>query len=280
MNKRILTIAAILLQASFLPITAWAGDNDDFGMDYSIGAEKKLTSNLDFGLNLNYRTQDNSKETERWVIGGGFSYKLLNTKTFDIKLNADWEYMRQFKLKELVYKYGDILDEDGNWTTGVNGWNSTASYWRSRHRTSLGFSGNYKPNKRWSFSLKETVQYNHYCETDSIDAIKYRVKYNDDDEEYKTQDVYKKTKRAKDKFVLRSKITGQYDIRHCPLAPFVSLDYGCGLNYSASKWKITAGTDIKITKQHKLDVFYRFQTENDDDEPNGHIIGVGYKFKF
>ena len=99
---------------------------------------------------------------------------------------------------------------------------------------------------------------------------------------YKQPTTETKDYAPKDRSVLRSKLTVQYNIRHCPVNPYVSVDYGCGLNYTASKWKYTAGADINLTasKQHKLDVFYRYQTENDDDDPNGHFIGAGYKFKF
>ena len=58
------------------------------------------------------------------------------------------------------------------------------------------------------------------------------------------------------------------------------VNYGCGLNYTANKWKISAGADYKINKKNKLTAFYRFQTDDDDDEPNGHIVGVGYKLSF
>lgn len=82
---------------------------------------------------------------------------------------------------------------------------------------------------------------------------------------------------AKDKFVLRSKLTVEYDIYGLPLTPYASVDYGCGLNYNTSKWKLTAGMDWKVSKQHKFSIFYRFQHENDDEEPNGHLLGLGYK---
>jgi opacity protein-like surface antigen len=87
-------------------------------------------------------------------------------------------------------------------------------------------------------------------------------------------------KGAKDRTILRSRITAQYDVRRCLLDPYVSVEYGCGLNYTANKWKFMVGTDIKINKQNVIDAFYRYQTEDDDEDPNGHIIGVGYKYKF
>ena len=84
----------------------------------------------------------------------------------------------------------------------------------------------------------------------------------------------------KDRFVLRSKLTVEYNIKGIPLNPFASVDYGCGLNYTANKWKYSVGADYTINKQHKFTLYYRFQTEDDDDEPNGHMLGMGYKIKF
>ena len=40
------------------------------------------------------------------------------------------------------------------------------------------------------------------------------------------------------------------------------------------------GYDYKINKTNKLTVFYRYTTEDDDDEVNGHLVGLGYKVDF
>ena len=84
----------------------------------------------------------------------------------------------------------------------------------------------------------------------------------------------------KDRFILRSKFTVEYNVKDLPLNLFASVDYGCGLNYTANKWKYTLGEEWSINKKHKLTCFFRFQTEDDDDEPNGLMIGMGYKVKF
>ena len=95
-----------------------------------------------------------------------------------------------------------------------------------------------------------------------------------------TDPDYKSPRKAKDKWVLRSKLTIEYNVKGLPLNPYVSVDYGCGLNYTANKWKYSVGTEYKLTKQHKLDFFYRFSHDDDEDEPNGHLIGFGYKYSF
>jgi len=262
--KRLLTLLSIAL----CTITASA-QNNDFGADLSLGLEKKLTKSLDLGVDFGWRTQDNSKRTERWSAGASFDYKLVNSKQFDLKASAGWEFICQQNLA------GTEFTKKGNMKV-------TDRYWRNRHRTSIGLGANYKPDKRWSFSLKESVQYNHYASASTME-YKYDLKYFSDGSQGwadEPDEEVMNTKSSKDRFILRSKAAVQYDIRKCPLAPFVSVDYGCGLNYVANKWKFSVGTDIKLNKKSKLTAFYRFQTENDDDEPNGHIAGLAYRFKF
>jgi opacity protein-like surface antigen len=49
------------------------------------------------------------------------------------------------------------------------------------------------------------------------------------------------------------------------------------LDYTKSRF--TLGTEYKLSKQHKLDVFYRYINKDDSDEGTGHVIGIGYNFK-
>lgn len=252
--------------------------DDDLGIDVSIGAEKELVPDLELSVEANMRTQENSERIERYVLGGELSYKFLNTKKFDMKVSGGFEYMWQQKMEEskLAKVPYPFIDDQTKFDYNVN-----ERYWRNRHRTSLGLSAVYSPNKRWSFQLKETVQYNHYCREDSINQFEYRWKENGDGDRYMGDpEIDRKSVDPKDRFVLRSKLTVEYNVKGIPLNPFASVDYGCGLNYTANKWKYSVGADYTINKQHKFTLYYRFQTEDDDDEPNGHMLGMGYKIKF
>lgn len=289
-RKHILLPAAALALAWALPLHAQiepTGDGDDFGLDFSVAVEKKIAKGLDIDLGLDYRTQDNSSRTERWGIDVGLSYRFFQTKDkkFNLKAGLTFEQIWRQKLAVIEEKYKTteddegnesyVLDSDGNRI--LNGYNGTDRYWRSRQRYSASVEATWKPNKRWTFELRETFQWAHYCETDSVDRPRWR--YNDDDELYlkrTEQKVYGK----KDNLVLRSKVTVTYDIKGLPLDPFVSADYGCGLNYTSNKWRFTGGVDYKLSKQHKLTLFYRYTTENSDDETDGHLAGLGYKFSF
>ena len=275
MNKKFITLALSL----FAVAGAYA-QGDDFGMDFSVGAEKKIRSGMEVSIEGNARTQDKTRKMDRWSIGAGFDMKIYDTSDFDIKATLKWEYMWVYKLNQIKNKYDEYTYTDpvlGSYTEQeYKGYNEELAYWRNRHRTSVGLTATYEPNKRWKFQLKETVQYSHYC-NDSTTQNKYRL-------DGKGNHYFKESemdyKGAKDRTILRSRITAQYDVRRCLLDPYVSVEYGCGLNYTANKWKFMVGTDIKINKQNVIDAFYRYQTEDDDEDPNGHIIGVGYKYKF
>ena len=295
MTKRLLFVASLVACTALNVVAQDFSVDDDFGVDISLGAEKELLPSFDINLEANMRTQDNSQRIERYVLGADFSYKFLNTKKFDMKVNGGFEYMWNQKLEETklaknpypFYKFdsqGDfIFDNQGEpiFDKDYADYNVNQRYWRNRHRTSLGLSAEYSPNKRWSFQLKETVQYSHYCREDSINQYEYRWKETDDDERILLEpNVDRKSVDPKDRVVLRSKFTVEYNVKGLPLNPFASIDYGCGLNYTANKWKYSVGTDYTINKKHKLTLYYRFQTEDDDDEPNGHMLGMGYKLKF
>ena len=283
MMKRIL-LAACFMVSTVVVATAQNFDvDDDFGVDISLGAEKELLPDLEISVEGNLRTQENSQRIERYVLGAELSYKFFNTKKFDMKVSGGYEYMWNQKMEETKYK-GTVeavdWDDPNLGTISIDEYNVNERYWRNRHRTSLGLSAEYSPNKRWSFQLKETVQYNHYCREDSINQLEYR--YDEDDDvadDYKVKRDLKSVD-PKDRFVLRSKFTVEYNVKGIPLNPFAAVDYGCGLNYTANKWKYTVGADYTIQKKHKLTLYYRFQTEDDDDEPNGHMLGLGYKIKF
>ena len=258
-------LSLMICGLSFLPLFA---QSDDFGLDFSLSAEKKLRPGMSFGLEGEARTQDNTGSIERWVVGGNFEYRLFqnNDKSFNLKASAGWKYMWLFNLKKTNPK--------------SDGYNVLDSHWRTRHRTRLSLAASFDPNKRWPFQLKETFQYTH-IEKSSTKKEEWRQVYAESNEpELVLDETSTKNYKAKDRSVLRSKLTAQYDIRRCKLDPYAAVDYGCGLNYTANKWKFTAGTDYKLTKQSKLDFFYRYITEDDEDEPNGHLIGVGYQFKF
>ncbi len=264
---------------------------DDFGMDFSVEANKKLIDNrLTLGLGLDARTQDNTSQMERYGIEVGGNYKLIDTKQHTLKAGVTFEQMWMKNLSETkdTYKtkyYSDKFNYLGNGEfgpieKGYNvGHNYDASFWRGRSRLNMSVAYSVKLFKRLSVTLKETVQYNHFYQA-TTERTKFRTKYRYNAAPTDTVYTVDEIKYCKNRWMLRSKLTLQYSRKRCPWEPYVAVDYGCGLGNDAWKWKFIGGTEYKITKQHTLNVFYRYQKENDDDEPDGHIIGLGYSFKF
>lgn len=321
----------------------WSSVNsksNDFGMSFNLGIEKKLARRLSLNVEGELRTQDNTRQVERWVAGASLQYKIYQTynKKFNVKTSLGLSYAWKHYMDETTSfsKLAEHYDSEGilNGYNEREGYKHTDKYWRDRLRTSLAVSANYSPSKRWTFSLKETLQLNRYMSTDSILRTRTSTTYhkwrefgtdlgNLEDYGYRWADVTdadgetvrtyyydsnlyepnnrgnkiieketpdkdvpytepdnKSPRLAKTKWVLRSKFTVSYNVKGLPLNPYASVDYGCGLNYTANKWKYTVGTEYKLTKRQKLDVFYRFAHDDDEDEPDGHLIGVGYKLNF
>lgn len=314
MNKRLLLLVAAVIAAH----QSYA-QTDDFGYELSVEGETKIAKNLKLEISAAMRTQDNAERIDRYIVGIGLSYKLFSNeaKTLDIKVNGGFDYLWTRKLAEKNLKYFDVDDANDNLIEGgffnigdLKGWNITDSYWQNRYRINVGAQISYEINKRWSVSLKETVRYNHYCEATAT-RTKWRVdehqstkneddtynwiispyEYNensydgeDNKDAYgnvigKTLNQETVTKR-KDRTFLYSKLTVGYDIKGIPIDLFASVDYGCGLTHNANKWKFSGGYDYKINKYNKLTLFYRFSTDGDDGEANGHLVGLGYKFDF
>lgn len=85
---------------------------------------------------------------------------------------------------------------------------------------------------------------------------------------------------ASHKHVLRSRLKAEYNIRKSGFIPFASCElYNSlsGFAYEKTRW--TVGTDYKFNKRHSVSVFYRYIDQSDDDDTNGHVIGVGYSFR-
>ena len=280
-RRRLMKLRLFTFIFSLFTFLVTFAQSDDFGMDFSLDVEKKIRPGMSFSVEGEARTQDNTRKIERWTVGGTFDMRLFQnpSKTINVKASLGWKYMWRYFLPEVNTKYSYSLDGDGNAVPVYDGYNDKEGYWRGSHRLSASLSASYKPSKRWEFSLKETFQYTYSRKANTM-VTKYRLIDEDDPSSAMTSTMEEKQYESKDRSVLRTKATVQYNIRHCPVNPYASVDYGCGLNYTTNKWKFTAGTDINLTKQHQLDVFYRYQTEDDDDDPNGHLIGIGYKLKF
>lgn len=206
-----------------------------------------IVGNLSGNVEGEYRTNDGMSATERWTASAGLDYKLCKW----LKLSADYK---------LIYRHIDSR-------TTKKG-NIVSDYWSVRHRAGLSLTGSYRLN-RLTLSLRERYQYTYRGEQ-SV------AKWDGDDGTAKSDEIIE----SKSKHVLRSRLKVEYNIRKSHFTPFASCEFYNSLSdFTHDKVRYTIGTDYKINKKHSLNAFYRYVDTSDDDESDGHVIGIGYKFK-
>jgi long-subunit fatty acid transport protein len=233
--------------------------NDDFGMFYELGAEKKLSSKWSVGAEAEFRTRNNTRTSDRWSAGLSAEYKIVK----GLKLSAGYIFLYDNNKEELTFNNDN---DPKKWTP---------CYWGTRHRFHLGLQGSIDWN-RFSFSLRERWQYTYRPE--KADK-KYKFTYDKDDylSGYTLEPI-----KGKGKNVSRTRLSIGYDIAHCKVDPFANMEMFVDKN-GIQKMRYQAGVDYKIKKQHVFSLTYRYQNVNsddDDNEGNSHLIGLSYKYKF
>lgn len=275
-------VAALMLAATALPAAA----EDDFGIWTDLSAEKKINKQFAADLSLGYRAEDALKHNTRWSVGTGLSYKPVK----GLKLSAEYTLIRDFSLSEAKAKYKD----NGN----LSGYNVDHGFWRTKHRFTFDISGKHTFG-RLTVGLRERFQMTHSNSAKTL-RDKYRspkqpgftgetwtyngtefMEFNKDTEGRPTVD----DKSGKTTHYLRSRLSAEYDIRHCPLTPYAAVEWSHSLDdaMALAKTRLTLGTDWKISKKHSVSLAYIYQDGAGDDDSgtnNIHVIEVGYKFSF
>lgn len=267
-------LLAFFLMA-LMPFAASA-QSDDFGLDFTLEAQKKLSKSWSLGLEGELRTRDNTKFVDRWSVGLGVDWKVAKW------LKASAGYSLLFD-NHITY-FGELDDEvlDGDADEGDP--KKSGKYLRHRFNLSLTFDKKLFGDFR--FSLRERWQYTWRPEQ----TVSERWSYFDNAYDGKSKTYYGKAKN-----IFRSRLQVEYDKKGLAVTPYVNAElfntwnmkkfsfYKLFNAWSLQKIRYTAGLDWKLSKQHTLGAFYRYQyVRNDDDdlEPNRHLIGVSYKFKF
>ena len=242
--------ALFTLLAIFLSLPAMAQSDTESGLWASAEVQKKLNKQWSLSAEAEYRLRENFGSTDRWTLSASAAYKPVKW----LKLDAGYKFLRVLNDDETTWKDNGV--DPNKWTPA---WCCT------KHRLFASATVSLKPG-RIEFSLRERWQYTYRPET-TVD------RYDIDDDEWET-----KTKDGKAQHVLRSRLQAEYDIPKCKVDPYASVE--C---YHAKgglqKIRYTAGADWKLTKQHVLGAFYRYVDSHDDD-PNLHVVGLGYKYKF
>lgn len=265
----------LLAALTALPATA----SDDFGIWTGIGAEKKFNKKFSVEAGLGFRAEQQLKSAARWDASVGVGYKPWRF----LKLSAGYVYLYDRSLQEAKVNYG-------NKSGRKNGYNVDHGYWRSKHRAYFDVTGKVDAG-RFTFSLRERYQMTH-----SMAATCVRDRYRDlapggynkevytwNGENFMSYERTTDDKGHKNAHYLRSRFQVEYNIRHCPVDPFVSYELSNNLSdaLTLDKTRLTVGADWAITKQHKLSLAYIYQNGADDDGNDDiHVIDIGYKFSF
>ena len=220
-------------------------EGDDFGIWTEVDVEKKVSKKLSLEGGLEMRTRDNVKTVDRWSGSVGASYKL-----------TDW-------LKASA-GYTLLYDNNEKWNDKQT---KVANFWGTRHRFNVSLTGSVDFGNL-SVSLRERWQYTYRPEK-TVERTKVT-----------NGKVEDKTYNGKGKNVWRNRLQLKYKVSSM-WRPYVNGETyvaGSGLE----KYRLSAGTEIRLSKKHSFDVHYMFQKScsDDDDEGNRHILGVGYTFKF
>ena len=241
--------ALFLFHLSFLTASA----QSEGGLLLGAEADKKVNKELSVSLEAELRTRNNFKTMDRWVVGLGAQYKLTNW----LKADAGYKLLNTNFRENISYK------ESG----AYNNWRP--SYWGVRHRFYASLAGSYKFSNNIKLELRERWQYTYRPEK-TVQRWEFDNSWWED-----------KARSGKAKNQLRSRFEISYDRKRAFFTPFASIElYN---SWGIEKIRYNIGTDLRLSKQHNLSIYYRYQNmkhvDDDDYEPDMHYIGIGYKFK-
>ncbi len=234
----------LLLAALLLTTVEVKAEGDDFGLWAEVNVEKKISRNLSVDGGVELRTRDHVKTVDRWSGSIGASYKL-----------TDW-------LKASA-GYTLLYDNNEKWNDKQT---KVANFWGTRHRFNVSLTGSVDFGNL-SVSLRERWQYTYRPEK-TVERTKVSKGTVED-----------KTYNGKGKNVWRNRLQLKYKVSKV-WRPYVNGE--TFVSNGMDKYRLSAGTEIRLSKQHSFDVKYLFQKScgDDDEEGNRHIIGLGYTFKF
>lgn len=268
---------------SVLPFTALADTENglwqsvevshDFGKRWSVGAE------------VDFRTADLLKHVSRTSIGADASYKPLRW----LKLSAGYTLIADHTPLTLKATYGN---NSGNF----KGYNLDAPYWRQKHRAFFDVSGKWKAG-RLSIAIRERYQFTQFT-PGHTERTRYRGPVSagggtDVSSLIPMGDYYfwpeaietvLTHKDSRSSHILRSRLSLEYNIRHCPVTPCASYEIQNDLadGMAALKHRATAGIEWKVAKRFAITADYVYQHEfrpEEHEAGNIHALAIGAKIK-
>lgn len=271
--KKVLSFVALLLLA--VPVHA-----DDFGLWGDVSVQKSLGKHFAIDGSFGFRETYNPEMFTRYDFSVGAAYKPC--KYFSI--GYAFTFIRDYHPEEAKEKYEY---DDGE--LEFKGYNVKEQYLRSKRRSTFDLTGKI-PMGRLTLSIRERYQYTYFVQK-TYTKYKYRkpnASYYDGVYTYNGQYFRKcttedKVKRSKYRHYLRSRIGLDYNIRHCPLTPFVTYEFSNNLldDLHLDKQRLTAGIEWKVSKHNRLTFAYIYNNGADDDtNADYHAASISYKIKF
>ena len=248
------SMKTLIVMAALVAVTGKAkAQSDDFGVWCDANVEKKIDNRWSAGAGVEFRMRDDASEADRWSFGVDISYKI-----------TDW----------LKASAGYTLLDDHRHKVNTSG-RKYADYWGERHRVNLSLTGSYSIGDL-SMSLRERWQYTYRPEKT---VNRYWNYTDEDDDRYYGAFADEHTYGKKAKNVWRQRLQLKYKLTKM-WRPYASVE--TSVAKGLEKIRYAAGTEIRLTKQHSLEVGYLYQDirNNDDDEADSHIISIGYTYKF
>ncbi len=247
-NKREQLAGLLLLLCALLTPTLSLAD--DAGLVATIEASHKFSKKLNAGFEAEFRSRNNFRTADRVGLGADVSYKLLPW----LKASVGYTLLIDNNREKITYQ------DDG---VSYNNWRP--SYWGLRHRFNVSLTASYKV-KRVELSLRERWQYT-YRPSKTIDNFDF------DEAMWEDHLVH-----AKGKNVLRSRLQAEWDIPKCKFDPFASVEFHTTRDLEKTRFII--GSSYSMKKKHSFKLYYRYQVSGSSDEPNIHMLGLGYTYKF
>ncbi len=239
MQRRLLLPLILLLMTSFA-VSAQE-------LWTSAGLKKSFGKSWGAEAEIEYRTHNHLSSSERATFGLSADYKYRW-----LKVDAGYKFMLGHSLEETTRK-GNIIPP----------------YWIGRHRIYGSLTGKLKLG-RIELSLRERYQFTHRLG-------KWVPKFAADGTTPKSDEWIA----PKDKHILRSRVAAEYNIRKSRFTPYASVELynDLGSRFGVEKVRYTVGSEYKINKKNRVELFYRFVQGVSDGNENMNVIGVGYSFK-
>ncbi len=224
------------------------------------GAEfsAKLPHRFTVSAGVEYRTTDWFDHSSQWSVEAGAAYKPVKP----LKIAVAYSFIQANTLAGLNSKGYYMPD-----------------YWVNKHRVGVSVTGQWKPSKKFTLSLRERYQYTY--------RPSLLVPQFDEGKPYGN-----KTINEKSKHMLRSRLEVEYKpYKKCrwePYAQFELYSLLSDVNHTkhrteggkfCDKYRVTVGCEYSINKNNDVSLFYRYADTTDPDEmETHHTIGLVYSF--